>query len=90
MQQEAKDWWKLERPQFALVTSQLTINEASAGDASAAADRLSLLTGLPLLAISKDAEDLAAKILSGHMMPEKAAADALHVAVAALGRVNIY
>ena len=88
MQQEAKDWWKLERPRFDLVTSQLTINEASAGDASAAADRLSLLAGLPLLAISKDAEDLAAKILSGHMMPEKAAADALHVAVAALGRVN--
>lgn len=88
LQQQAKDWWTHERPKFDLVTSQLTINEASAGDPSAAADRLQLLLGLPLLALSKDAENLAAKILAGHMMPQKAAADALHVAVAALARVE--
>ena len=88
LQQQAKDWWQLERPKFEIVTSQLTIVEASAGDPTAASDRKKLLAGLPLLAISKDAEDLAAKILAGHMMPQKAAADALHVAVAALARVN--
>jgi hypothetical protein len=88
LQQEAKDWWQYERPSFDLVTSQLTLNEASAGDPAAATDRLALLYGLPLLAISEDAENLAAKILAGHMMPQKAAADALHVAVAALARVN--
>lgn len=88
IQQQAREWWQLERPKFEIVTSQLIIVEASAGDPTAASDRQKLLAGLPLLAISKDAEDLAAKILAGDMMPQKAAAGALHVAAAALARVN--
>ena len=27
-QQQARDWWKTERPKFDLVTSQLTLEEA--------------------------------------------------------------
>jgi hypothetical protein len=88
LQQQARDWWKLERPKFDLVTSQLTLNEASAGDASAAAERLLLLDGLPLLDINSDVQTLAALLLSAHTMPQKAAADALHVAAAAIGRVK--
>jgi len=88
LQQQARDWWDIERPKFDLVTSQLTINEASAGDATAAADRLKLLNGLPLVDVDLDAEELAARILASHLMPKKAAADALHVAAAALGRVK--
>jgi hypothetical protein len=82
LQQQARDWWKLERPKFDLVTSQL------AGDASAAAERLLLLDGLPLLDINSDVQTLAALLLSAHTMPQKAAADALHVAAAAIGRVK--
>ena len=88
LQQQAQDWWRLEGPKFDLVTSQLTLDEASDGDPNAAAKRLQLLAGLSLLVVSTDAEDLASKILAGHMMPQKAAADALHVAIAALARVN--
>lgn len=87
-QQQARDWWKDERPRFNLVTSQLTLDEASAGDVSAAEDRLKLLEGLPLLEINPETESLAATLLSAHTMPQKAAADALHVAVAALGNVR--
>jgi len=32
LQLQARDWWRIERPKFDLVTSQLVINEASAGD----------------------------------------------------------
>jgi predicted nucleic acid-binding protein len=71
-----------------LVTSQLTIDEASAGDASAAAERLKLLEGLPLVEITSTTESLAALLLAAHTMPQKAAADALHVAAAALGGVK--
>ena len=46
IQQQARDWWSIERPKFELVTSQLVIDEASAGDPSAAADRLKLLDGI--------------------------------------------
>ena len=71
LQQQARDWWKLERPKFDLVTSQLTLNEASAGDASAAAERLLLLDGLPLLDINTDVQNLAAILLSAHTVRRK-------------------
>ncbi len=79
---------ELEGPKFDLVTSQLVINEASAGDPSAAQDRLELLDGLELVDVGPDAQSLAARIVSAHLMPQKAAADALHVAAAALGGVK--
>jgi hypothetical protein len=88
LQQQARDWWSAERPKFELVTSQLTLDEASRGDPTVAADRMKLLIGISLLDIDSDAQALAGLLLSGHMMPEKAAADALHVAVAALGGVK--
>jgi len=88
LQEQARDWWNLERPKFELVTSQLTLDEATAGDPVAASARLKLLAGVPLMPISTDAKLLASKILAGHMMPQKAAADALHVALAALAGVN--
>ena len=87
-QQQARDWWTRERPKFDLVTSQLTLDEASAGDATAVADRLQLLDGLPLVDINPDTEELAGRLLAAHTMPQKAAADALHVAAAALGGVK--
>ena len=87
-QQQARDWWALERSKFDLVTSQLTLDEASAGDPTAAAERLKMLDGLPLVDINADTEALAARLLAAHTMPRKAAADALHVAAAALGDVK--
>lgn len=88
MQQQARDWWNLEGPKFELLTSQLVINEASAGDPTAASDRLNLLDGLELVDVGLDAQQLANRIVSEHLMPQKAAADALHVAAAALGGVK--
>lgn len=88
LQQQARDWWANERHKFELVTSQLTLDESADGDPAAAADRLKLLHGLPLLDINPDVEALAARLIQAHMMPEKAAADAVHVAAAALGGVN--
>lgn len=88
LQQQARDWWSFERPKFDLVTSQLTLDEAAAGDGEAATARLRLLSGLPLLDINSDVQALAALLLACHMMPQKAAADALHGATAALGGVK--
>jgi predicted nucleic acid-binding protein len=88
MQQQAREWWANERSKFDLVTSQLVIAEAAGGDAAAAANRLKLLDGIPLLPITDDARDLADSILSASLMPQKAAADALHVAIAAVAGVN--
>lgn len=87
-QQQARDWWANERHKFELVTSQVTIDEASDGDPSAAADRLKLLDGLPLIDINADVIALAKRLIDAHTMPEKAAADSVHVAAAALGGVK--
>ena len=88
LQQQARDWWANERSKFELVTSQLTLDEAADGDPTAATDRLNLLQGLPLVDINSDVEELAERLIQAHTMPEKAAADAVHVAAAALGGVN--
>ena len=88
LQQQARDWWTYERHKFELVTSELTLDEAADGDPVAAAERLKMLDGLPLVDISGDVEALAQRLIDAHAMPQKAAADALHVAAAALARVN--
>jgi hypothetical protein len=56
IQHQARQWWAIERPNFELVTSQLVIDEASAGDPWAAAERLKLLDGLPLVSITMTSE----------------------------------
>jgi hypothetical protein len=88
LQHQAREWWALEKPRFNLVTSQLTIVEASDGDPSAAADRLKMLDGIPLVPLGSDVDVLASLILSNHLMPQKAAADAIHIAAAAIAGVN--
>jgi predicted nucleic acid-binding protein len=88
LQQQARNWWSSERPHFELVTSQLVIDEASAGDPAAAAERLKLLDGLQMVPINDDVRSLARAMLAASIMPPKAAADALHVAAAAVAGVQ--
>lgn len=88
LQHQARNWWSNERSRFELVTSQLVIDEASAGDAQAAAERLKLLEGLPTVAIDDEVRALARAIVSASIMPLKASADALHVAAAAVAGVQ--
>ncbi len=84
IQHQAREWWSTERHNFELVTSQLVIDEASVGDPTASEDRLKLLDGLTTVPISDAVRTLAREIVSTSLMPEKAAADALHVAAAAV------
>ena len=88
VQHQAREWWATERQNFELVTSQLVIDEAAAGDPSAAANRLKLLAGLPTVPIDDDVRHLAREIVSSSLMPQKAAADALHVAAAAVAGIQ--
>lgn len=88
VQQQARRWWSTERHNFELVTSQLVIDEASAGDPTAASDRLQLLDGLATVPIDDDVRTLAREIVSKSLMPQKAAADALHVAASAVAGIQ--
>jgi predicted nucleic acid-binding protein len=88
LQQQSRRWWSTERHHYELVTSQLVLDEAAAGDPFAAAERLRLLDGLPIVPIDQDVRTLARAMLSAAIMPEKAAADALHVAAAAVAGIQ--
>lgn len=85
LQQQARNWWNLERPKFSLVTSQLVLDEAALGDADAAAERLKLLSGIPLIPTDERVEAVANELTGRSLIPLKAYLDALHVASAAVG-----
>ena len=55
----SQDWWQYERPRFELRISALVEEEISRGDSSAAVRRLDFVAGIPSLAISENAVDLA-------------------------------
>ncbi|MGH9928232.1 MAG: type II toxin-antitoxin system VapC family toxin [Pyrinomonadaceae bacterium] len=82
-QQLTQEWWETRRTNFDLYASQLVIREPSAGDAVMAQRRLEVLDGIPLLSVSQEAVALARTLVEKGPIPEKAAVDALHIAVAA-------
>ncbi len=58
-QQITREWWQTRRIGFDLYISQFVLDEAAAGDAEAARERLAALQGLPILDLSEDVVDLA-------------------------------
>ena len=82
-QEITADWWTRRRLRFDLYVSRLVIDEASAGDAEAAAQRLVTLHGIPRLELTEAAAILADDLVTGAAIPREAIEDALHVAVAA-------
>lgn len=87
-QQTTRDWWETQSQRFQLVASQLVIQEASAGDEAAAQQRLNMLTVAELLSISEAALNLAHVLVDMGPVTEKAAADALHIAIAVTNGVE--
>jgi predicted nucleic acid-binding protein len=81
-QETTREWWAM-RSTFELYISQLVLDEATAGDATAAAKRLEALRDVPLLELTTDATALGRALIHGAALPSKAAADALHIALAA-------
>jgi hypothetical protein len=82
-QQITREWWA-QREGFDLYASRLVVQECQAGDAQAAADRLATLAGILLLEQEAEAAELAEALLRNVPLPPNAAADALHIATAAV------
>ncbi len=83
-QQITHEWWDVRRAQYDLYVSQVVIREASAGDPSAAARRMQVLQDMPLLDVIAQAALLAEQFILAHCLPQTAAEDALHIALAAI------
>lgn len=86
-QQLTREWWD-RRDRFELFVSQAVVDEAVRGDAAAAARRMALLAGIPLLALGGEVDEFANRLLRGNVVPGKATVDAIHIAVAAVNRVD--
>ena len=87
-QQVTRDWWQTRRQDFDIYISQYVIDEASAGDPDAARRRLEFLAELPLLDPNDDVLDLAEELVRRIPLPARAAADALHIAIAAVNEIQ--
>lgn len=82
-----QQWWA-GADAYDLCTSQLTIDEASKGDQSAAAERLTVLGTLPVLTLDETARQLGDELVRRLAVPQKALDDAYHVAIAAVNGVD--
>ncbi len=83
-QQITHEWWDVRRAQYDLYVSQVVIREASAGDPSFAARRMQVFQDMPLLDVTAQAALLAEHFILAHCLPQTAAEDALHIALAAI------
>ena len=87
-QQITQEWWETRRKTFDVVASQLVVQEATSGDRDAAGTRLAILETVELLAVTEEAVTLARILIEKGVLPQKAAGDALHIAIAVTNGVE--
>jgi hypothetical protein len=81
-------WWEEARLRYDLFTSELVIAEISQGDRDAASKRIAYLDGISELPIDEEARVLAERLIAEGGIPDLAQADALHVAVSSVHRID--
>jgi len=87
-QRATRTWWTAVSKRFELAISQLVIDECSDGDPEAAQERLDVVSDLTVLAITDEARALARLLNAEGAVPPSEPRDALHIAVAAVQRVQ--
>ena len=84
-----REWWAEHRTRYDLCASQFVLDEAREGDTQAAADRLAMLAGLPLVSATDQTMAVAMDLVKHGLLPPKAATDAVHLAIATLNRLAL-
>ena len=87
-QQTTQDWWDFRRQEYEMFVSEAVLDEAADGDSDFAAHRLGMLTGLPRLQTTPEADALVELLLRSDIIPAKAATDAVHLALSAAHRMD--
>ncbi len=87
-QQITYQWWEEEQNKYDTFVSELVIVEASEGHPEAAGRRLKALENIPELPISQEMGELAKSLMAGGGIPLSSEADALHVAISAVHRID--
>ncbi len=87
-QELTREWWDECFTRFDFIISELVEHEAGQGDASASRARLEVLQDLGILAMTDEAVSLAEHLVSDGPIGHESAADALHIAVAAVNGID--
>lgn len=87
-QQITRDWWDNRRQDFELFVSQLVVDEANAGDPDAAARRLAVIDGIPLLEATEGTDELVEALVKALSLPAKAVADAAHIGLTVVNGID--
>lgn len=82
-QQITQAWWEM-RSRYDLFVSASVLAECAGGHAEAAAKRLQIIKGIPILATTDESIELARSLVSHSAMPRKATEDALHIALSTI------
>ena len=82
-----REWWET-RSRYELCISEEVLREAGRGDSDAAAQRLAALADCLILPVTREAEELTARILDTGLIPPRALRDAIHIGVSAVHRVE--
>lgn len=81
-------WWAWAQPRFRLFASGLVIDECGEGDPVAADERLAVLSGIELLDLDLEAEQLAKLLMVKGAVPSTQPRDATHLAAAAVNGIE--
>jgi predicted nucleic acid-binding protein len=87
-QELTREWWENRRENFELFTSAVVVEEAARGDQNLASTRIEVISALRFADVTTAARDLAARLLRDSGLPDKANADALHIAVSAVNGID--
>ena len=87
-QQVTADWWRDRRALFEVFVSGLVLEELRRGDPDAADRRKAIIDGIAVLGLGEPVGRLAHDLVEQKAIPQSAAADALHVAVAAVHQMD--
>ncbi|MCX6152738.1 MAG: type II toxin-antitoxin system VapC family toxin [Candidatus Kapabacteria bacterium] len=87
-QQVTVEWWDKYLPKFDAYISPLVYDEISKGDANASKQRIEIVTGIQELEITPKVLSLAKTYYEILQIPEKAKADATHLALATIHSID--
>ena len=88
MQRITSRWWNSWRTQFDIHVSKLVIKEVTKGDREAAERRMSVIERFPELRESGKSDALKERLIQQCGLPRRAEADAGHVALAAVNKID--
>jgi hypothetical protein len=87
-QKVTSDWWHIRRHRFEMFASDIVLEEAGRGDATAVARRLEALAEIPLLAITDDVTAFSQALIEARALPSTAVGDSLHIALSAVHGID--